>query len=76
MLYNFHIKPNPRLTLTLSLIPTLSLTLKPTPSLTLNLPLTLKHYPRKNTSKQKTRIEIPNVTEKGSVKNLNLRCSS
>ena len=41
--------------------PTLSLTLKPTPSLT--LPLTLKHYPRKNTLKQKTRIEIPNVTE-------------
>ena len=46
-----HIKPNPHLTLTLSLIPTLSLTLKPTPSLTLTLtpPLTLKHYPLKNT---------------------------
>ena len=42
--------------------PTLSLTLKPTPLLTLTLPLTLKHYPRKNTLKQKTRIEIPNVT--------------
>ena len=42
--------------------PTLSLTLKPTPSLTLTLPLTLKHYPRKNTLKQKTRIEISNMT--------------
>ena len=27
------------------------------------LPLSLKHYPRKNTLKQKTWIEIPNVTE-------------
>ena len=44
-----HIKPNPHLTLTLSLIPTLSLTLKPTPSLTLTPPLTLKHYSLKNT---------------------------
>ena len=57
-----HIKPNPHLALILSLIPTLSLTLKPTPSLSLTPPLTLKHYPLKNTHKQKTRIEIANVT--------------
>ena len=51
--------------------PTLSLTLKPTPSLT--QPLTLKHYPRKNTLKQKTRIEIPDVTSVSTLKRFSHR---